>query len=209
MHPWILLGISFLLGSLPFGFWVGKSQGIDIRKHGSGNIGSTNVSRVLGKKWGFFVFGLDFLKGWGAVFLTEKWAQIDDPTMIHAWAVGAALLVIIGHNYTPWLGFKGGKGIASSAGVLLALMPWALLVGGVTWGILMKVTKTVSIASLAACVVVPTATWFLYPGEKSLFLFAFLAGAMGIWRHRSNIRRLIAGEEFSFKKNESKTEGES
>ncbi|MES2310592.1 MAG: glycerol-3-phosphate 1-O-acyltransferase PlsY [Verrucomicrobiota bacterium] len=205
MDPWILLGFAFLLGSLPFGFWVGKSRGIDIRQHGSGNIGSTNVSRVLGKKWGFLVFGLDFLKGWGAVFLMKKYAVLADPTMIHVWSVGAALLVIMGHNYTPWLGFKGGKGIASSAGVLLALMPWALLVGVVTWVLLMKLTKTVSIASLAACVVVPSATWFLYPGEKALFFFAFLAGAMGIWRHRSNIRRLIAGEEFSFKKESSKT----
>ena len=188
---------------------MGKSQGIDIRQHGSGNIGSTNVARVMGKKWGLLVFILDFFKGWSAVILMTKSALFLDPETLPLWSAAAAIAVILGHNYTPWLRFKGGKGIATSAGVLLAMMPWALSAGLLSWIFLMKVTKTVSIASLTACIVVPCSAWFLYPGEKVLFGFAVIAGAMGIWRHRSNIRRLISGEEFTFKKEESKAEGES
>ena len=206
MEEWILLVVAFVLGSFPFGYWIGKSQGIDIREHGSGNIGSTNVSRVMGKKWGALVFALDFLKGWGAVILMLKFSSIADREILSSWAVGAAIAVILGHNYTPWLRFKGGKGIATSAGVLLAMMPWALCVGLLAWGLLMILTKTVSIASLTSCIVVPLSAWFLYPGEKVLFGFAVLAGGMGIWRHRSNIRRIISGEEFSFKKELEKPE---
>lgn len=203
MSPWILLLIAFGLGSIPFGFLVGKSKGIDIRTQGSGNIGSTNVSRVLGKKWGVFVFGLDFLKGWTAVFLFQKMAHFEDPSHMVYGMIGAAVVVILGHNYTPWLGFKGGKGIATSAGVLLGLMPGVLLIGGVSWVLIFKGTKTVSVASLACCVIVPIAAWFLYPDQKSLFVFALIAGILGVWRHRSNIRRILAGEEFSFKKESS------
>lgn len=206
MDPWILLVIAFIVGSFPFGYWVGRSQGIDIRQHGSGNIGSTNVSRVLGKKWGIFVFVLDFLKGWSAVILMAKLANLSSIDLISTWSVGAAVMVILGHNYTPWLRFKGGKGIATSAGVLLAVMPWALGIGLLAWGVMMVLTKTVSIASLTSCIVVPVSSWFLYPGDKVLFGFALLAGVMGIWRHRSNIQRIISGEEFSFKKEIKKSE---
>ena len=206
MDPWILLIMAFIVGSFPFGYWVGRSQGIDIRQHGSGNIGSTNVSRILGKKWGIFVFAFDFLKGWSAVILMAKLANLSNNELFSTWSVGAAVMVILGHNYTPWLRFKGGKGIATSAGVLLAMMPWALCVGLMAWGLVMVLTKTVSIASLTACVVVPVSAWFLYPGDKVLFVFALLAGVMGIWRHRSNIQRIISGEEFSFKKEIKKSE---
>lgn len=205
MNPWILILIAFVLGSIPFGYLISKGKGIDIRQHGSGNIGSTNVSRVLGKKWGIFVFGLDFLKGWAAVFLFKNYHTEASFGGSESIVIGSAVAVILGHNYTPWLKFKGGKGIATSAGVLLALMPAALIVGALSWGIVMKISKTVSIASLTACVVVPLSSWFFYPDHRFLFVFALVAGLLGIWRHRSNIQRLMAGEEFTFK-NESKSE---
>ena len=115
---------AFLLGSIPTGYLVARAKGVDIRRHGSGNIGATNVFRTLGKPLGILVFFIDALKGFSAVWLANHFGQACPWT-----GIVAAVAAIAGHNYTPWLGFKGGKGIATSAGVLLALMPWAVLIG--------------------------------------------------------------------------------
>ena len=189
-------GAAFFCGSIPFGYLAGRCQGIDVRKHGSGNIGSTNVFRVLGKKWGIAVFLADFFKGALPMalilgFLAEGFPGLRGDMLF----VGTALAAILGHNYTPWLGFKGGKGIAVSAGVLLVLIPKALAAVLVVWLVLFALTRTVSIASIAASVLLPPAAWVLYPGRPVIFFFCLAAGLLGLWRHRGNIQRLRAGTE--------------
>ncbi len=200
---WLWPIAFYLVGSVPTGYLLGKSRGLDIRQHGSGNIGATNVWRVLGRNYGLIAFASDFLKGFLLLFLVRK-LSFPDTT---SWSVSALLVLcgmaaIIGHNYTPWLGFKGGKGIATSAGVLGALVPWVLALSLSLWILVTLATRTVSIGSLvAAAVLAPAAAWF-YPGQWVYFGLATLAGGLAVWRHRANIQRLLAGTEsrFEFKK---------
>lgn len=189
--------IGFLAGSIPFGLLVARSKGVDIRKHGSGNIGATNVLRVVGKPYGIAVFVLDFLKGLGPVILAGQAATLS-PTL----AIATGLLAILGHNYSPWVGFKGGKGIATSAGVLAGLFPIALAVGLLVWGLVFKTTKYVSLASMAAAAAIP-ATEIVRSAmagkwEPVSLGFTLLIAVLAIWRHRSNIRHLRAGTEHRF-----------
>ncbi len=195
----------YLVGSVPTGYLLGRSRGIDIRQQGSGNIGATNVWRVMGRNFGLVAFASDFLKGFLLLFLVRKLSFPDGgPWQTEVLLVVCGLAAIIGHNYTPWLGFKGGKGIATSAGVLAALMPPVLGVALSLWIVATGLTRTVSIGSLLAAVSLPPAAWFFYPGQWVYLGLAFLAGGLAIWRHSSNIKRLIAGTEsrieFSSKK---------
>ena len=193
---WLWPALFYLVGSVPTGYLLGRAHGLDIRQHGSGNIGATNVWRVLGRNWGLVAFAADFLKGFLLLYLlrTLSFANADSWT-ISLLLVVCGLAAIIGHNYTPWLGFKGGKGIATSAGVLGALMPPVLAVALSLWIIVTLATRTVSIGSLtAAAVLAPAASWF-YPGQWVYFGLAALAGGLAVWRHRSNIQRLLAGTE--------------
>ena len=190
---------AFLLGSIPTGYLVARAKGVDIRQHGSGNIGATNVFRTLGKPLGVLVFILDALKGFAAVWLA---ARYGGPS---AWpAILAAVAAIAGHNYTPWLGFKGGKGIATSAGVLIALMPWAVLAIALVWFAVFFATRYVSLASICASAALPVAVgalWFYGCGGNAPLLgFSVLIAALAIWRHRSNIERLMAGTEHRFER---------
>lgn len=205
VFSWLWPIFFYLIGSIPTGYLIGQSRGLDIRQHGSGNIGATNVGRVLGRSWGFFAFGCDFLKGFLPLYLVRTCAFPE----ASAWQDTALLVVcglaaIIGHNYTPWLGFKGGKGIATSAGVLGALMPWVLAVALSLWIVAVLITRTVSIGSILAAAVLPLAAAWFYPGEWVYFGLAVLAGGLAVGRHRSNIQRLLAGTEsrisFSSKK---------
>jgi glycerol-3-phosphate acyltransferase PlsY len=194
----IALG-AFLLGSIPTGYLVARAKGVDIRQHGSGNIGATNVFRTLGKPLGIFVFLVDALKGFATVWLA---AQFGDGS---EWAgIVAAVAVIAGHNYTPWLGFKGGKGIATSAGVLLALMPWAVLAIAVVWVLVFKISRYVSLASICAAAALPVAVGLLWfsgcGGNRPLLAFSLAISALAIWRHRTNIQRLRAGTESRFER---------
>jgi glycerol-3-phosphate acyltransferase PlsY len=194
----IALG-AFLLGSIPTGFLVARAKGIDIRQHGSGNIGATNVFRTLGKPLGILVFVFDALKGFAAVWLALKFGGPS------AWpGIIAAVAVIAGHNYTPWLGFKGGKGIATSAGVLIALMPWAVLAIAAVWFAVFFAMRYVSLASISAAAALPVAVgalWFYGCGGNGPLLgFSALIAALAIWRHRSNIERLMAGTEHRFER---------
>ena len=194
----IVLG-AFLLGSIPTGYLVARARGVDIRKHGSGNIGATNVFRTLGKPLGIFVFLVDALKGFAAVWLAAQFSDGSD------WAgIVAAVAVIAGHNYTPWLGFKGGKGIATSAGVLLALMPWAVLAIAVVWVLVFKISRYVSLASICAAAALPVAVGLLWysgcGGNGPLLAFSLAISALAIWRHRTNIQRLRAGTESRFER---------
>ncbi|MFM7375543.1 MAG: glycerol-3-phosphate 1-O-acyltransferase PlsY [Chthoniobacterales bacterium] len=188
---------AFLLGSIPTGYLVARAKGVDIRQHGSGNIGATNVFRTLGKPLGILVFFIDALKGFGAVWLANHFGEACPWT-----GIVAAVAAIAGHNYTPWLGFKGGKGIATSAGVLLALMPWAVLAIAMVWIVVFKVSCYVSLASICAAAALPIAVGALWyagcGGNGPLLAFALLISALAIWRHRSNIERLRAGTESRF-----------
>jgi len=193
---WLWPLAFYLMGSVPTGYLMGKFRGIDIRQHGSGNIGATNVWRVMGRGWGLAAFLCDFLKGFLLLFLVHRLEFPHDvtwPTSLLLVACGFA--AILGHNYTPWLGFKGGKGVATSAGVLAALLPWSLLVVFSLWGVVVLFTRIVSIASLLAAITLPIATAFFYPGQWIYFGLALLCGGLVVWRHRSNIQRLIAGTE--------------
>jgi glycerol-3-phosphate acyltransferase PlsY len=190
---------AFLLGSIPTGYLVARAKGVDIRQHGSGNIGATNVFRTLGKPLGILVFFIDSLKGFSAVWLANHFGDVCPWT-----GIVAAVAAIAGHNYTPWLGFKGGKGIATSAGVLLALMPWAVLIIAVVWIAVFKISRYVSLASICAAAALPLAVGALWyagcGGNGPLLGFAVLISALAIWRHRSNIGRLRAGTESRFER---------
>ena len=190
---------AYLLGSIPTGFLVAQTRGIDIRTVGSGNIGATNTLRVLGKPAGIFVLVMDALKGWLAVvplaFLIATILRQPLSGTGHETAqIIAGLCAILGHNYTCWLQFKGGKGIATSAGVLLALVPWALLIIFAVFILLLLATRYVSMGSIAAAATLPIASWIT--GESPAKII--VSGAMGmlaIYKHKENIIRLLKGTE--------------
>ncbi len=196
--------IGYLLGSCPNGFLVSRARGVDIRKHGSGNIGATNVLRVLGKGWGYLVFALDAFKGFAAVRLAFAFASAINPEGPYREVVGiaAGLACILGHTFPVWLRFRGGKGVATSAGVLLGLMPLAVVSVFIVWFILFKGTHYVSVASIGASLALPLFV-ALYLRIKlltgaSLLPFSILIAGVVIWRHRSNMQRLFHGKEARF-----------
>ncbi len=191
--------VAYLLGSIPTGFLVAKARGIDIRTVGSGNIGATNVLRILGKPAGIFVLMIDAVKGWSAVQVgAHIWQPIFAPgggLEVHSWfALTAALCAVLGHNYTCWLWFKGGKGIATSAGVLVALVPLSLLIILAVWIVVFALTRYVSLASICASFTLPFAAWFTGESQTMVIVTAFMA-ALAIYKHRTNIQRLIQGTE--------------
>src|SRR5437016_10167575 len=153
----VLLVGSYLLGSIPFGYLAGRLVGIDIRQTGSGNVGATNAVRVLGKRYGYPVFALDFLKGFGAAKISMLMAPGPPPewNSPEIFGILAAMSSVLGHLYPPWLKFKGGKGVATSAGALLELTPVATLIGVAIWIIVFWLTRYVSLASITAAVVLP------------------------------------------------------
>jgi acyl phosphate:glycerol-3-phosphate acyltransferase len=193
--------VAYLLGSIPTGYLAGRAKGLDLRTVGSGNIGATNAFRILGKGPGIFVLLVDALKGWVAVAwagvlaykMVHGGAQPDDKTLLYLRIV-AGICAILGHNYTCWLKFKGGKGIATSAGVLAGLIPMAFLAVLVTWIVVCVLTRYVSAASIAAAAVLPFATWLLGYGGLLIGITAFL-GALAIYKHKGNIERLRKGTE--------------
>jgi glycerol-3-phosphate acyltransferase PlsY len=203
----VIVGIGYLLGSCPNGYLVSRSRGVDIRKHGSGNIGATNVLRVLGKKWGYLVFALDALKGFAAVRLAFAIgdAMTPGPTHPEMLAIAGGLSCILGHTLPIWLHFRGGKGVATSAGVLLGLMPIAVISVLAVWLVLFQITRYVSVASIGAAIALPlfVAVYLrlgMFTGE-SLLPFSILIAGVVLWRHRSNMRRLLHGEEQRFHQN--------
>ena len=191
----LALGLGFLLGSLPCGFWLARAKGVDIRKKGSGNIGATNVGRILGKEWGYLVFALDALKGWLAVWLAAEFLQAGDTG-----SVLTGMAAVAGHVFSPWLNFKGGKGVATSAGVLLGLAPAVLIGTAAIWGISFAVKRIVSISSLLAATAFPFLVMWLEPGRHALLLVAFVLAGLVWYRHRDNLQRLVQGTENGFGK---------
>ena len=198
----ILVG-SYMLGSIPFGYLAGRFAGIDIRKFGSGNIGATNAVRVLGKKYGYPVFALDFLKGFGAVRISMLMASGPPPgwNSPEIFGIAAAIFCVIGHSYPPWPTFKGGKGVATSAGTLFALAPMVGFIGVAIWMVTFWGTRYVSLASVTAAVALPivilAVSWH-NGNAKAIFYFSVCVAAVVIWRHRSNLSRLLSGTEPRF-----------
>ncbi len=203
VFPWLIGGAAaYLLGSVPFGFLIAKACGKDIRTLGSGNIGATNVFRSVSKPLGILTFALDFLKGFAGVrlipMLAAACAEAPDAGM--GMAVFCGAMTVVGHNWTCFLRFKGGKGIATSAGLLLGLSPAGVGIAFAAWLITFLASRYVSVASITAAVVLGVAAWPLhlkangpwFPGV--LTLLALLA----VWKHRTNIARLRAGTESRF-----------
>ena len=188
--------VAYVVGATPFGYLAGKLRGIDIRQHGSGNIGATNVLRVLGKPVGIAVLILDMLKGLLPVLLAQA---ISDSSAIH---IATSIAAILGHNYTFWLGFKGGKGIATTAGAILPILPWALLAAVTGWIVVLLITRYVSLASIAAALLIPIElaieTWITGKWNAAVFGFGLFVCVLAIWKHRANIARLRRGEENRF-----------
>lgn len=193
------VALAYVIGASPFGFLAGKLRGIDIRRHGSGNIGATNVLRVLGKPVGITVLVLDVLKGLVPVIIARQVVGPDAPSVV---PIAAAIATILGHNYTFWLGFKGGKGIATSAGAIAPIIPLPLAVALVLWGVVFAASRYVSAASIVAALSLPVTA--LVQGLRAgaldwpvMILTLFLA-VMATWRHRTNLQRLREGTENRF-----------
>lgn len=202
---------SYLLGATPFGYLAGRLKGVDVRTMGSGNIGATNVFRVIGKPTGIAVFVLDFLKGFVPVVLGQR--LVEEGVLPEWIAVLLALATILGHNYTFWLGFRGGKGIATSAGAIVALLPLAVGIAAVVWIVLALTTRYVAVASLGAALAIPLVVLVvgLRGGSMDVPLLAFsiLVAMLAFVRHRANLERLMQGSEHRIGgKGEVKTDGQ-
>jgi len=196
--------IGYLVGSFPAGYIAGRIVGIDIRNAGSGNIGATNVLRVLGKPFGYAVFLVDFIKGLGAVVLSIFIAQNGKPSesIVEFCGTLSGICCVIGHVYPVWLRFRGGKGVATSIGVLFGLVPIAALVMSTVWILTFEITRYVSVASITAALTLPITVgamfWFKYLNTPVLFYFSLCLAAVVVVRHRSNISRLRNGTEPRF-----------
>jgi glycerol-3-phosphate acyltransferase PlsY len=207
MLPLLVAGFaSFIIGSIPAGYIAGRIAGIDIRTVGSGNIGATNVTRVLGKRYGYPVFIVDFLKGFAAVGMSIMIAKRAQPVSIPSELFGivGAVACVLGHSFPVWLGFKGGKGVAASAGALFGLTPFVALIAVAVWLIIFYLTRYVSVASMIAALAVPvTILTLMFLGQTAgttLLYFSICLAAVVIVRHRSNLSRLARGTEPQFKR---------
>ena len=208
----IIFIASYLFGSIPWAFIIGKANGIDIRKCGSGNVGATNVTRTVGKYWGKLCFACDLLKGVIPVVLVAQLAKIffHDATnaTINYGCMLAAFGAISGHVWTIFLKFKGGKGISTSAGVLLALAPAPVLAALIFWIIVFKSSKMVSLASICAAALLPIVAivfnatlkqHVFFVTSTPILIFLVVIAVIAIAKHHSNIKRIINGTESKFK----------
>lgn len=186
----ILLIFSYILGSIPNALWIGKVfKKIDVRKYGSGNIGSTNAARVLGYKYGIMTLVLDVLKGAIPTYLV----YMISPNI----AIIAGLLSILGHSYSIFVKFKGGKAVATSLGVFLILAPLAILTLVIIFLLVVFITGYVSVASMVSASLLFILV-YLYGGSNCLIIFSFFMGILVIYRHKSNIKNLINHKEDKF-----------
>ena len=185
--------LGYVFGSIPCGLWLVKAfHGIDIRNYGSGNIGTTNVFRTVGPKTAAAVLAGDMLKGIVALYIISKFSA--DPVIVAVTALGA----LLGHNYSLFLGFKGGKGVATGLGLFLYMLPWGAAAGLGVWIIIVLITRYVSLGSVIAALAAASAGWYLnYPVPFAVF--GTLACLFVIIRHKDNIRRLLDGTESKIK----------
>lgn len=216
MAPLITVSlVSYFIGGIPWGVILGKLQGIDIRDHGSGNVGATNISRVLGKKWGIVCFFFDAAKGFLPVFVAMMLSKSRTMPDADYFAVCALIGVVAGHVWSPYLKFTGGKGVATAAGGLLAITPTAIVLAVVFWYIVFLVSRYVSLASIAAALFYPLCALAIDRmhttpaqtiGRPAMMAIVILA-ALVIVKHRANIHRLLNGTELKFQKNTKCSQG--
>jgi len=201
--------VAYLFGSIPTGYLAGKAKGIDLRAAGSGNIGATNALRILGKPIGIVVLAADALKGFVAcTWVCDAVLRVVgvDVTGAEPYRIVAGVAAVLGHNFTCWLRFKGGKGVATSAGVFLALAPAALAIALGAWLVVAAVGRYVSLASIAAAVALVVAIWLL-PQSLALRVVATALGLLVVFKHRSNVQRLLKGTEHRLGTREPAREG--
>ncbi len=188
---------AYLIGAVSFALIYGKLfHKIDLREHGSGNLGATNVQRVLGWRAGLAVLLLDMAKGAAAVWLAELIYTGPAGTNEHDWMlIGAAIAAVIGHSYSPYIRFKGGKGVATASGALLFITPAAWLAMLVTFVVVIAIWKMVSLGSISVAVMYPVLCLGMYRDRPVILGMSFLAAAVVLWRHRSNMARIARGQE--------------
>ena len=199
------LVIAYLAGAIPFGLLIGFYNGVDIRKFGSGNIGATNVTRCCGPLLGKVCFGCDFLKGFLPTWITLLFFP-DCPLVV----LGAAACTVLGHMFPCYLKFKGGKGVSTAGGAMLAVAPVAVLTAGILWVIFFLWTRYVSVASIIAALAIIAVVWAGRLGDLCYFsatakslptvIFCTVLGLLAIARHKENIVRLIHGTENRFER---------
>ena len=185
---------AYLAGAIPFGFLIGKMRGVDVRTVGSKNIGATNVFRTVGKKWGLLAFLCDFLKGFVPVLLAKKFGGEAHLPL----AVG--LMTVVGHMFTCFMKFKGGKGIATGFGMLVGLLPWLVLTAFGVWAVTVWISHYISLGSCLAAAFLAVGVWFPWLGSEGwrnlpLSIVVTLVALVAIYKHKTNIRRLIDGCE--------------
>lgn len=201
MAPIIGVLIAYLAGSIPSAYIAGRARGVDLRKHGSGNLGATNVVRVLGPRIGAVVFLADFFKGFLPVYYLPIFADTLQPGL---WALIYGAAAILGHVKPIFLlGRGGGKGVATASGVFTALAPVPMLISMAVWIVVFAISRYVSLASLCGAVALPVAIYLLHRDPSSLvFIASVIIAAFVFWTHRANIGRLRRGEEHRFVKKE-------
>lgn len=199
METWKLYAlvtfVGYFLGAIPFGYLIGKARGINLLEEGSGSTGATNVRRLLGKKASYIVFALDALKG----YLAAAWAHLlaNNSFQFQHLAIIGILAAILGHSYSIFLRFRGGKGIAVTIGGFAALMPNVLFVGLITWAVFFYATRFVSLASLCFGAILPLCS-YLFGYSFYVNIFTCLIAVFIFIRHIPNIRRLLMGTEYRF-----------
>ena len=203
---YVCVAISgYLLGSVPWAFIIGRLNGIDIREHGSRNVGATNVNRVLGKKWGVSCFLLDFLKGLLPILAVKSLSNVNILHQPEFDIVIIASSAVAGHMWPLFLKFRGGKGISTIAGIILAIAPLSLLTAGTAWVLIFHFSRYVSLASVSAAFILPLSAWsFAALGWSEtaippLIMLSVLS-ALAVIRHRGNIKRLLNGTENKFER---------
>ncbi len=193
---WLVLAVlaSYLLGAIPTSFLAGKFfRGIDLRQHGSGNLGATNLYRTLGARYAIPVGVFDMAKGAVPVMLIAPLASGS-----RYFAILCGIMAVVGHVFSVFVHFRGGKGVATASGVMLGLTPWAVLVSLAVWLIVVRASGYVSLGSMVGAIVLPVAAWLLHPLQRDIIWIQILVALAIIWLHRANIRRLLAGTENRF-----------
>lgn len=196
MSPYLYLLLAYLLGATPTSLWVGRAfYGVDLRTEGSGNLGATNTFRVLGARAALPVVLFDVFKGWLPAAFFAAWSG----QTAFGWTLAFGAAAIVGHVFSVWARFRGGKGVATSAGVFLALAPWAVLAALAAFVLLVWRTRIVSLGSISAALVLPVAVAFTpHRGGDTLLYFSIALATFVIWAHRANVGRLLRGEENRF-----------
>ncbi len=182
---------GYLVGGVPFGYLIGKMRGVDVRTVGSKNIGATNVYRTVGHKWGFLAFFCDFLKGFLPAFAAQSW--VDSAALVHLpMTVGFA--AVLGHTLTPYMHFKGGKGVATAFGMLLALLTLPVTIAFAVFVVTVWLSHYISLGSCLAALTIAVLVW-VFPATLPLRILVSLLGALVIYKHKSNLKRLAQGCE--------------